>query len=114
MDITGEGHVNVYVSAQNDQDVDIYFDDLKVTHYRSKVVTQTTDYYPFGSVLRTAKTNEDTHYRFGFQGEFSEEDEETGWNSFELRMLDTKIARWLSPDPYNEFWSPYVGWVTTP
>ena len=103
MDITGEGHVNVYVSAQNDQDVDIYFDDLKVTHYRSKVVTQTTDYYPFGSVLRTSKTNEETHYRYGYQGEFSEEDEETGWNSFELRMLDPVIGRWLTTDPYNEF-----------
>ena len=81
--------------------VDVYFDNLKINHYRNKVITQTTDYYPGGSVLRTAKTNEENHYRYGYQGEFSEEDEETGWNSFELRMYDPIIGRWMAPDPYR-------------
>ena len=30
----------------------------------------------------------DQYYRYGYQGQFAEEDEETGWNSFELRMYD--------------------------
>ncbi|MEO1100187.1 MAG: RHS repeat-associated core domain-containing protein, partial [Bacteroidota bacterium] len=41
------------------------------------------------------------YYRYGFQGEYSEEDPETGWNSFELRMYDPVIGRWLVPDPMN-------------
>ncbi|MEM9859423.1 MAG: N-acetylmuramoyl-L-alanine amidase [Bacteroidota bacterium] len=49
------------------------------------------------------------YYRYGFQGEYSEEDSETGWNSFELRMYDPVIGRWNVTDPYYEYWSPYVG-----
>lgn len=47
-------------------------------------------------------------YRYGYQGQFSEKDEETGLNSFELRMYDSRIMRWTSPDPYGEFSSPYM------
>lgn len=63
-----------------------------------------TDYYPFGFAIRRAGTND---YRYGYQGEFAEEDKETGWNAFELRMYDSRIGRWLSVDPEGEFWSPY-------
>jgi RHS repeat-associated protein len=63
-----------------------------------------SDYYPFGHTIRRAGTND---YRFGYQGEFAEEDKETGWNAFELRMYDSRIGRWLSVDPEGEFWSPY-------
>ncbi|MEO1050962.1 MAG: LamG-like jellyroll fold domain-containing protein [Bacteroidota bacterium] len=49
------------------------------------------------------------YYRYGYQGEYAEEDDETGWNSFELRMYDATIGRWTSVDPYREFYSPYVG-----
>jgi len=47
-------------------------------------------------------------YRYGYQGEFAEEDKETGLNAFELRMYDSRIGRWLSPDPYRQFDSPYL------
>jgi len=73
-----------------------------------------TNLYPFGSVLRTSKTNEDNHYRYGYQGEFSEEDEETGWSSFQLRMLDPVIGRWLSPDPMKQYHSPYTSMGNNP
>ncbi|TWI85732.1 RHS repeat-associated protein [Lacibacter cauensis] len=70
-----------------------------------------SDYYPFGFVIRRAGTND---YRYGYQGGFAEEDKETGWNAFELRMYDSRIARWLSVDPEGEFWSPYVGMGNDP
>lgn len=54
------------------------------------------------------------YYRYGFQGQFAEEDGETGWNSFELRMYDAVIGRWLVPDPHGEFWSPYVAFGNDP
>ncbi|MEM9859852.1 MAG: RHS repeat-associated core domain-containing protein, partial [Bacteroidota bacterium] len=54
------------------------------------------------------------YYRYGFQGEFAEEDSETGWNSFELRMYDPVISRWLVPDPYKQFWSPYMSMANDP
>ena len=77
--------------------------DRKVNYY--------ADYYPFGWELpgRTAGS-----YRYGFQGEFAEKDPETGWNAFELRMYDSRIARWTAPDPYEEFWSPYLAMGNNP
>jgi RHS repeat-associated protein len=50
-----------------------------------------------------------SNYRFGYQGQYAEKDEETGWNHFIFREFDAIIGRWLVPDPMREFWSPYVG-----
>ncbi|SFC78889.1 RHS repeat-associated core domain-containing protein [Parapedobacter composti] len=68
------------------------------------------DYYPFGMVLRSGGTG----WRYGYQGEYSEKDGETGWNAFELRNYDAAIGRWLSIDPYGQYWSPYVGMGNDP
>ncbi|MCG8477248.1 MAG: hypothetical protein MI784_17415, partial [Cytophagales bacterium] len=70
------------------------------------------DYYPFGSLMRRYASGK--RYRFGYQGDFSEEDAETGWNAFEARMYDAKIGRWLSTDPARQFASPYVGMGNNP
>ena len=48
-------------------------------------------------------------YRYGYQGQYAERDRETEWNSFELRQYDAVTGRWLSPDPYGQYNSPYVG-----
>ncbi|MEO0556506.1 MAG: RHS repeat-associated core domain-containing protein [Bacteroidota bacterium] len=48
------------------------------------------------------------YYRYGFQGQFAEEDSETGWNSFELRMYDAIIGRWTTTDPAGQYFSPYT------
>ncbi|MCF6297664.1 MAG: hypothetical protein L3J08_06725 [Flavobacteriaceae bacterium] len=45
-------------------------------------------------------------YRYDFQGQ--ELDRETGKHAFELRLYDSRINRWISPDPYGEFHSPYL------
>ena len=49
-----------------------------------------------------------TIYRYGYQGQFSEMDNETGLNSFELRPYDSKLGRWLIPDPMHQHHSPYM------
>ena len=53
-------------------------------------------------------------YRYGYQGEFAEKDSETDWNSFELRQYDSEIGRWLSTDPYGQYWSPYMAMGNDP
>jgi len=70
-----------------------------------------TDYYPFGKVINSGGTND---YRYGYQGQNAELDGETGWNNFELRMYDSRIARWLSKDPGKQFYSPYTGMGNNP
>ena len=51
-------------------------------------------------------------YRYGFQGQ--EKDPETGMEAFQLRMWDGRLGRWLSPDPYGQYASPYLGMGNNP
>jgi RHS repeat-associated protein len=75
-------------------------------------LTSKTDYYPFGMPM--PNRNVEGNYRYGYQGEFAEKDEETGLNAFQLRMYDARIGRWLVPDPKNEFFSPYLAMGNNP
>ncbi len=93
-----------------------YFDAFEIVHKPNAeklTVTSWTDYYPFGKVAKTACSGAGA-YRYGYQGEFAEKDGETDWNSFELRQYDSDIARWLSVDPYGQYWSPYVAMGNDP
>ena len=69
-----------------------------------------SDYYPFGMVISKGGTD----YRYGYQGQTAEVDPETSWNAFELRMYDSRIARWLQNDPGRQYYSPYVGMGNEP
>ncbi len=83
-----------------------------MTHQRSNIVAG-ADYYPFGLPMENREiTRED--YRYGYQGQYSEKDKETGWNAFELRMYDARVARWMSADPKGQYFSPYVGMGNNP
>ncbi|SHM74498.1 RHS repeat-associated core domain-containing protein [Flavobacterium xanthum] len=68
------------------------------------------DYYPFGEQL--PGRNSLSNYRYAFQGQ--ELDKETGMEAFQLRLWDGRLGRWLSPDPYGEFHSPYLGMGNNP
>ncbi|AZQ63928.1 hypothetical protein EI427_17355 [Flammeovirga pectinis] len=57
----------------------------------------------------------DRKYRYGYQGEFAEDEtNETGFNSFEARMYDPVIGRWMSVDPARQYASGYVGMGNNP
>ena len=99
-----DGYMFIYLVNESRDDTDVYFDDFTISHIGVDIL-KTTDFYPFGLALKNWQKED---YRFGYQGQFAEMDEETGWNSFELRMYDPVIGRWLSTDPYGEFFSPYI------
>ncbi|WP_347922487.1 RHS repeat-associated core domain-containing protein [Pontimicrobium sp. SW4] len=63
-----------------------------------------TDYYPGGMAMPGRNVVGD--YRYDYQGQ--EKDRETGKNAFTLRLYDARINRWIAPDPYGEFFSPYL------
>ena len=51
-------------------------------------------------------------YRYAYQGQ--EKDPETGKEAFQLRLWDSRIGRWLSPDPAKQYYSPYLGMGNNP
>lgn len=107
-----EGYIYIYVSNQSDQNMDVYFDDLKITHTYSDIVSG-GDFYPFGLAIEDRQISRE-RYRFGYQGKFAEKDDETGWNHFELREYDPEVGRFLIPDPARQYHSPYVSMGNNP
>jgi len=112
------GYVYIYVSNESDEPV--YFDNLQVQHVRGRIIEE-NHYYAFGLKIAgissrqlsdAAEGHVDNPY--GYQGNFSELDEEIGWNDFELRNYDPQMGRWIQQDPYDEFESPYVGMGNDP
>ena len=61
-----------------------------------------------------AKAYNKPHNAFGYQGDYSEGEEETGYNEFDLRLYDPQTGRWISTDPYDQFASPYIGMGNDP
>jgi RHS repeat-associated protein len=112
LNITESGYVYAYLSNDNTTPVEVYFDDFKVTHEQSAIVAG-ADYYPFGLAMENREIT-DEPYRYGYQGQFSEKNDSTGWNEFQLRFYDAKIARWLNADPYGQYYSPYMAMGNTP
>ncbi|HMJ67787.1 MAG TPA: RHS repeat-associated core domain-containing protein [Cyclobacteriaceae bacterium] len=110
--IPSPGYVYIYINNNSNSSTNVYFDDMTISHTQSPYVAG-ADYYPFGLTMSDREILEEP-YRSGYQGQFSEEDSVTGWNNFELRMYDPRIGRWISPDPYGQFASPYVGMGNNP
>lgn len=108
--INQPGFVYIYTTNENTSASEAYFDEFDVTHYQG-IIRSTADFYPFGSEIteRSFSNISPRAYRFGYQGQFAEKDGETGWNAFELRMLDAEIGRWLTTDPFRQYNSPYLG-----
>ncbi len=78
-------------------------------------LTSWKDYYPGGGVMPGRNWNANT-YRYGYQGQekVAGMDEVNGWDNFELRMWNSSIVRWMSPDPYGQFASAYIGMGNNP
>lgn len=74
-------------------------------------LTAKTDYYPFGMPMPSRYDGANS-YRYAYQGQ--EKDTETGMEAFELRLWDSRIGRWLTTDPYNQYFSPYLGMGNNP
>ena len=68
------------------------------------------DYYPFGMVSNSQVSN--PRYRLGYQGQ--ELDAKVGLYAFQLRNYDPRLGKWLSPDPYEQHWSPYLAMSNNP
>jgi RHS repeat-associated protein len=109
--IPQNGYIYIWLSNES-KNTRVWFDDLTIIHTQNLVV-QASDYGVWGDLLREQRSDA-KKYRFGYQGQFAEKDDETGWSHFEFREFDVTIGRWTSLDPFGQYWSGYVGMGNNP
>ena len=81
---------------------------LRVVHCQkgSSAKKNVSDYFSGGMAMPNRQIINGEPYRYGYQGQ--EKDPETGKEAFQLRIYDSRINKWLNPDPYGQYFSPYL------
>src|SRR5690606_34362633 len=104
------GYMYVYISNEGEELVDVFFDDLKVTHVKSPVI-ETNDYYPFGLTFNSYQRENSVDQKYLYNGMEAQKELNLGWYDYLARQYDPAIGRFLSIDPLADLsrrWSPYV------
>src|SRR5690606_29206103 len=110
------GYVYIYLSNEGSVQQDIYFDDLKITHRKSRVV-QADDYYPFGLSFNSYQRENSVDQKYLYNGMEAQKELNIGWYDFGARYYDPAICKFLSVDPLTEKYpgmSPYAGFANNP
>ncbi len=96
--IGDEGYVLAYLSNENQQAVNIHFDDFTVYHAKTRVVSA-QEYYPFGLAFNEYARTASSSQNFKYNG--IEYEESLGLDLYEMdfRQYDPAIARFMAIDP---------------
>jgi len=110
------GYIYIFTSNAT-KDVNVYFDELQVTHARGALLEEMS-YYPFGGQIAGlhSKAAGGLQSRYSFQSQEYEADLGLDLYAFEARQYDAQIGRWHVPDPADQFHNltPYGGMGNNP
>lgn len=90
--------------------IDVFFDDFKVTHVKSPIVS-TSDYYSYGLQFNNFSRENSVNQRYLYNGKEIQQELGLGWYDYGARMYMADIGRWGVVDPLSELgrrWSPYT------
>jgi RHS repeat-associated protein len=113
------GYLYVYTNNES-QNIDVFFDNLQVTHVRGPIVEE-THYYPFGLVQQGISSQAlgfgQPENKKKYNGIEKEDDLEINIYDAEFRELDAQTARWWQIDPVTDGYenlSPYASMYDNP
>jgi RHS repeat-associated protein len=92
------GYAYIYISNENPTQVDVFFDDLSITHTKTNVV-QYSEYYPFGMQTSNSWTRENTKGNQFLYNQGTESNATTGWYDLFFRNYDPTLGRFAQVDP---------------
>lgn len=96
INIEEEGYLYVYVSNESATDHWVYFDDLKLTHHRSKVI-KSEDYYPMGLSFNPYHRDYSS-----YAGSVNTRGVAHGMKDLGFRRYDAVLGRFHNIDPLAE------------
>lgn len=100
INITQKGYIYIWVSNESDANLDVFFDDLKVTHTKGHIL-QEDHYYPFGMSISALSSSAPLSKPNQFKYNGMELDGDMNLNLFDFgaRRYDPQLGRWNHVDP---------------
>ena len=85
---------------------EVYFDDFKVEHIKSPVVSS-QEYYPFGLSFSNYSRENSLNNQYQYNGKEQQDELNLGWLDYGARMYQPDIGRWGVVDSRAEIYSDF-------
>jgi RHS repeat-associated protein len=92
------GYAYIFLSNEDPNYVDVYFDDVNVSQTPSPIFS-VSDYYPFGLTYNSYQRENSTSQKFLYNGKENINDLALNWDDYGARMYMPEIGRWGVIDP---------------